>query len=345
MNILRKPNAYEFAGNLQDLVIDTDATVNVQAKYNGKLVLDEEYSPDANNVVRVRHLNRFCALSVWGQSLSYRGEQHTAGGVFTFLVDGADVCRSFIYYSNHWRKATPPEAGALTDAARRITYPGAPEIVSGFPLVETVTTDDGEEEDRYYIEVEATTDDINYTTRRISVVTDGSMPYPYTIETGVEQVEQLTGLSGITRFRVNFRGGGVIFIVSRQPVANLGHLRFRNLYDLPDVVHFRGGLEFDAQNESETAQVGGIKRRFGIRETSEYKVLSGALRIGEEYRLWRDLCNSSEVELYAEGYGWLPVTISKQKLTTNLFNREAQSAELTLKLADERLHGASDTLL
>lgn len=338
MNIVKRPGVYDFTGSMNDLVLDSSNSVTVDIKFNGKVIQSEEYAPDANYIIRVRGLGRLCGLCVWGQSLDYRGEQHTHGGMFTFVVDGT-AFNSWLYYSERWRKEKPVEAGVLTDCKRRVTYPGAVEVVSGFPFEQTSTNSSGEEVTKYLYHVYAVRADGVMMSKNVYVTVDGTMPYAYTIETSVEQVEALMGLTGIKRYLVEFQGGRAEYIVDRGAVAELRHLRFRNMYDLPEVVHFTGGLSLEAANESETSEVDGVKRKFGVKVKDEYKVYSGGIRLGEEYRLWRDLCNSKEVELLVDGYGWVPVVITKHKLVVDVFKHEFKQAELTLNLADERLSG------
>ena len=63
------------------------------------------------------------------------------------------------------------------------------------------------------------------------------------------------------------------------------------------------------------------------------------MRLGEEFRLWRDLVNSNEVELYVDGYGWVPILITKQKLQGDLHRQELKEAEVTFEIADAHLAG------
>ena len=50
--------------------------------------------------------------------------------------------------------------------------------------------------------------------REMQLMVGGSMEYAYTIETGVDEMEQLFGVSGITQFAIEFNGGkgGVLFV-------------------------------------------------------------------------------------------------------------------------------------
>lgn len=51
MNVIQRPRAREFCATMQDYIIDTDVTIAFAVKYGGKKILDEEYVPDADNLV------------------------------------------------------------------------------------------------------------------------------------------------------------------------------------------------------------------------------------------------------------------------------------------------------
>lgn len=336
--ITQKPDAFDFTGRMKDIIIDSSNSVNVQIKFKGELINEEEYAPDDAYKIRVRDLGRLCRLCLWGDKLDYRGEQVNHGGLFTFVVEDTSFS-SRIYYSDVYRKEAPPAAGVLSDCKRRITYPGCTEIVSGFPIEETLTDANGEESTRYLYRVYALSPDGVMIRKEIELAVDGSMPLAYTVELDVSALLDLFEMPDMHKFIVEFDGGHAVFLVVYSPVPELRHLRFRNLYDLPEVVHFTGGLALEAANESETAEVDGVKRKYGVKVKDDYKIYSGSIHLGDEYRLWRDLCNSKEVELYIPEYGWAPVVIAKHKLIVDVFKNDFKQAELTLNLADERLSG------
>lgn len=337
--VIKSPELYDFTGRMEEIVLDSDVTVSVVGKVNGKPILEEEYSPDAKNLIRMRGLRNLCSLCLWGESLSYRGEQVHHGAQFSFTIGVERTINRWLYLSNRWTKRIPSLCGPLTDCRRRITYPGTTEIVSGFPWRKSIVDEHDETTYLSYITYHVTTADGRILSREVKLTVDGSMEYAYTIETGVEALEQLFGVSGITQFAIEFNGGKAEFLVCRDVVPRLINLRFRNLYDLPEMLHSTGDIQFEAANESETNVVDGISRKYGIKPKDSYKLLSGAMRLGEEFRLWRDLVNSNEVELYVDGYGWVPILITKQKLQGDLHRQELKEAEVTFEIADAHLAG------
>lgn len=337
--VIKSPELYDFTGRMEEIVLDSDVTISVACKANGKLILDEEYSPDANNIIRMRGLRNLCGLCLWGESLNYRGEQVHHGAQFSFTFGGGQTINRWLYLSNRWTKKAPSVCGPLTDCRRRITYPGTTEIVSGFPWLKESVDENDDTSYHSYITYHVTTADGRILSREELLNVDGSMEYAYTIETGVEELEQRFGVSGITQFAIEFNGGKAEFLVCRDTVPRLINLRFRNLYDLPEMLHCTGDIQFEAANESETNVVDGISRKYGIKPKDSYKLLSGAMRLGEEFRLWRDLVNSNEVELYVEEYGWVPILITKQKLQSDLHRQEFKEAEVTFEIADAHLAG------
>ena len=211
--------------------------------------------------------------------------------------------------------------------------------MSGFPWLKESVDENGDNTYHSFVTYHVTTADGRNRSREMQLMVDGSMEYSYTIETGVEELEQRFGVSGITQFSIEFNGGKAEFLVCRDVVPRLINLRFRNLYDLPEMLHCTGDIQFEAANESETNVVDGIRRKYGIKQKDSYKLLSGAMRLGEEFRLWRDLVNSNEVELYVEEYGWVPILITKQKLQSDMHRQELKEAEVTFEIADAHLAG------
>ena len=341
MTIIQKPGETEFTGRMCDLVIDSDKTIDVEVRYNGKGVVSEKYSPDATNMIRLRRLHNLCNLCMWGRSLGYLGEQDTAAGVFSFYVDGTQVAQSTLYYSAFMRRQSPMELGVFTDCPKRSTYRGAPELATGIPM--TRTNSEGATE--YYVSIQATLSDDSQVSGDKQLFMAGSLRYAYTLSVSVEDVESYLGVSNVVEYSIGFTGGSCLFRVEEFPVEDVGSLRFRNLYDMPEIAHFTGGCSLSAANESEAAEVSGIRRKFGIKVNDEYKVSSGGISFGSEYRLWRDLCNSSEVEIWSEEYGWVPVTITKHKLEIDAFRKEFKEAELTLTIAEQRMNGLNDILI
>lgn len=338
-SIIKRPEIYDFTGRMEELVVDSDVTITITTKCGGKIVLEEEYSPDSKNLIRMRGLRYLCGLCLWGESLSYRGEQVNHGAQFSFSIGEEMTINSWLYLSKRWTKKAPTRCGPLTDCKRRITYPGTTEVVSGFPWIRESTDENDDQNYHSYVTYHVTTADGRKLMREVLLTVDGSMEYAYTLETGVEELEQLFNVSGITQYAIEFDGGKAEFLVCRDALPRIGHLRFRNLYDLPEMLHFTGVIEFESANESESATVSGLRRRMGIKIKDSYKLLSGPMRLGEEFRLWRDLVSSSEVELYVEEYGWVPIIITKHKLQSDLHRQEFKEAEVTFEIADEHLAG------
>ena len=76
-----------------------------------------------------------------------------------------------------------------------------------------------------------------------------------------------------------------------------------------------------------------MNRKFGIKPKDEYTVSSGVIFLQSDYKLWHNLLNAQEVDIWYEG-GWYPIIVTKQNYERS-FNRSILKAiEFTFKMAD-----------
>ena len=96
MNVLQRPRDREFCGTMQDYVIDTEVSITFAVEYGGKRILDEDYVPDADYLVRIRKLGKFCENALW--SIWCAGEiswQNSSAGFFIFFI--ATHCHTSVH--------------------------------------------------------------------------------------------------------------------------------------------------------------------------------------------------------------------------------------------------------
>ena len=158
MNVIQRPKPREFCATMREYIIDTDSTITFSVRYGGKTVLEEEYSPDADFKVRTRGLGKFCELALWGVWCAGENTTQTdAAGDFTFLINGVEDMTCFVMFSRLVTRKDAEAPGCLSEVNRKVTYPGAKEYVSGFPVDAsgkkgmnvTAYWDDGTEETRF----------------------------------------------------------------------------------------------------------------------------------------------------------------------------------------------------
>ena len=134
MTVTQRPRTREFCATMQDYIIDTDSTITFSIHYGGKKILDEEYVPDAQNQVRIRRLGKFCELALWGEwcedALYW---QTSASGTFSFYINNTKDADSLVIYSCLQTRKSAGSPGALSEVTQKVTRPGVPEYVSGFP--------------------------------------------------------------------------------------------------------------------------------------------------------------------------------------------------------------------
>ena len=249
MNVIQRPKPREFCATMREYIIDTDSTITFSVRYGGKTVLEEEYSPDADFKVRTRGLGKFCELALWGVWCAGENTAQTdAAGDFTFLINGVEDMTCFVMFSRLVTRKDAEAPGCLSEVNRKVTYPGAKEYVSGFPVDAsgkkgmnvTAYWDDGTEENRF---VAAGSYD------------DGV----YTFDTSPDVVSSLFEKPDILQYKVEVSGGSLLFVIDRTRYAEAWCFRFKNVYDMPETLTATGGLKMAGNNENRNESISGMK--------------------------------------------------------------------------------------
>lgn len=319
MNVIQRPKSREFCATMQDYIIDTDSTITFSIQYGGKKILDEEYVPDAQNQVRIRRLGQFCELALWGAWCA--GEVHwqlEAAGTFSFYINDIKDTDSLVIYSHAQTRKSASSPGVLSEVTQKVTRPGVPEYVSGFPyaggyIVNGILADGTEK------------------SQNISL--SGSQDEICTIEADYERICSLLQAESLRSYTISLQGGSLEFLVDSSHYADLWVFRFKNVYDMPETLCCTGGLTAEGNSEDDTATMYGIDRKFNLKVTDEYTVQSGIIHLKQEYKLWHNLLNAREAEIRS-GTDWLPVIITKQKLERNFRRSVLTTVEFSFRMAD-----------
>ena len=92
---------------------------------------------------------------------------------------------------------------------------------------------------------------------------------------------------------------------------------------MPETMTTVGGMTMKGNDESDTAKMFGVDRKFGVKPKDEYTVSSGVIFLQSDYKLWHNLLNAQEVDI-----------VTKQNYERS-FNRSILKAiEFTFKMAD-----------
>ena len=318
MTVTQRPRTREFCATMQDYIIDTDSTITFSIYYGGKKILDEEYVPDAQNQVRIRRLGKFCELALWGEwcedALYW---QTSASGTFSFYINDTKDADSLVIYSCLQTRKSAGSPGALSEVTQKVTRPGVPEYVSGFPDANSCTVH--------------------------GILPDGteksySLPLPnaqtiVTLKADYEYACSLLGAESLRSYSFSLSGGSLEFVVDTTPYAERWVFRFKNVYDMPETLCCTGGLSVAGSSEDDTASMYGVERKFGLKVTDEYTARSGIIHLRSEYKLWHNLLNAREVEIQTST-GWIPIIITKQKLERDFRRSVLTTVEFSFRMAD-----------
>ena len=317
MNVIQRPRASEFCATMQDYIIDTDSTITFAIQYGGKKILDEEYVPDANNQVRIRRLGQFCELALWGVWCA--GEvswQTEAAGTFSFYINETKDMDCEVIYSLFQTRKDASAPGVLSEVTRKVTRPGVPEFVSGYPhaggFILTGYLPDGTEKNH----------NEQFSGSGIC-----------TVQADYERACSLLGVDELQSYKVSLNGGTMEFLVDHTHYADHWVFRFKNVYDMPETLCCTGGLTVAGSSTDDTSLMYGVERKFELTNTDEYTVNSGILFLRSDYKLWHNLLNAREVEILS-GEDWLPVVITKQKLERDFRKSVLTTVEFSFRMAD-----------
>ena len=155
-----------------------------------------------------------------------------------------------------------------------------------------------------------------------------------TVDVSYSRVCSLLEVDALQNYKVNFNGGTLEFLVDPTHYGQLWQFRFKNVYDMPEVLTATGGLTVSAADESDTALMWGVERKFGVKVTDEYTANSGVILLQSDYRLWRDMLHAQEVQVKA-GENWLPIVITNMKYDRDFRRSTLKTVEFSFRLADD----------
>lgn len=322
MNVIQRPRAEEFCGTMQDYIIDTDGTIRFAVKYGGKVILEEEYVPDANFQVRVRKLGKFCELALWGVWCAGEASwQWDAAGTFTFLINGNEDTQSYVMFSRLQTKKEAATGGWLSEVREKVTRTGATEYASivlrnGEKVIINARTVSGAVENKVFY-------------------THANDRMPVTLDVSPGKAAALfPTLEGSMVSYELVRGSDVMkFLLDGTRYTDMQCFRYKNVYDMPEVLTTVGGMTLKGGNQSNTGTMWGVDRQFGIEVTDEYTVNSGTVFLQSDYKLWHNLLNAQEVQIALEGV-WYSIIVTKQNYEREFRKSVLKAVEFSFRMAD-----------
>lgn len=320
MTIIQKPSIQEVAMNMTDFIIDTDSTINFSVIYGGKVILSEDYVPDANWQVRTHKLGKFLAQALWGLwPTSDVFDQNHLKGAFSFYIDDVLQCTSEVLFSCRYLKGVSNPV-FLSHGNIKITRPDVSEWLS-----------------------------VNGSSLSVSVTA--------VAETGLSETASLGTVNGVTTFNVSHsritsllgfapRGQYTIkagqqtfeYVVDHNHYTEVFQFRYRNVYDVPETLSCVGDVKLKGAEKASSGYLYGVERKFDVRANDEYTANSGVIYLGSEYKFWHDFLNTREAEIYIDGE-WYPIIVSKQNYEREFRKDRLKAVEFSFRFADPDQNG------
>ena len=324
MNIIQRPDAQSFCATMKDYIIDTDSTITFAVQYGGKTILEEEYTPDYNFKVEVRKLGNFCAKALWGVWCeSSACNQNVAAGLFSFLINGVQDSQSYIMFSRMMTKKAAASPGWLSEVRDKMVRDNGKEYISGLfqngeKAIITIRTDDG---------IVMTHDALYTHTGDKAIVTLDVSPsvifslFPTLTASDIVSYEVIKGSDLMKCF------------IDHTEYLETFIFRYKNVYDMPETLTTVGTLSIKGSNESDTAEMYGVERKFSMKVTDEYTASSGVIFLPSDYKLWHNMLNAQEVQILIDG-SWYSIIISKHTYERDFRKSVLKAVDFSFKMAD-----------
>lgn len=320
MTIIQKPSIQEVAMNMTDFIIDTDSTINFSVRYGGKVILSEDYVPDANWQVRTHKLGKFLAQALWG--LWPTGnvfDQSHLKGAFSFYINNTFQCSSEVLFSCRYLSGVSNPV-FLSHGNVKITRPNVLEwlTVNGSSLSVSVTAvaETGLSETASLGTVNGVTT-FNVSHDRVTSLLGFAPKGQYTIKAGQQTFE---------------------YVVDHNLYTEVFQFRYRNVFDVPETLSCVGDVKLKGSEKASSGYLNGVERKFDVRANDEYTANSGVIFLGSEYKFWHDFLNTREAEIYIDG-DWYPIIVSKQNYEREFRKDRLKAVEFSFRFADPDQNG------
>lgn len=321
MTVTQRPGVIEFASNMPDYIMDADATISFEVKIGNQTILSEDYSPDAEFKVRIRRLGQFCRKALWG---SWPGnETYTSmanlANTFSFYINGEKDSDCYVLFSRVFTKKIVTDQILLSSINEKVIRRGVPDYTSFFlrqgqSVNVQINTDEGVQTKTIY--TENTSDMIS------------------TLDTSVDTIQQLFPGVSFNSYSV----GSMKFHIDATSYAEKYIFRFKNVFDCTEIVCATGFMQLKGEDNSETAYMYGIERKFVINRNDVYTVNSGVIFKQSDYRLWHDFLNCQEASILVDDT-WYDIVITQQNYERDYRKNILKAVEFSFRLADPENSG------
>jgi hypothetical protein len=312
---------------MPDYIIDTDSEISFTVKYQNKTILEEKYIPDTNYKVRTHKLGKFCALALWGEWNT--GRQEHVAGTFDFLINGAVNRQTLALFSRMQTTKQAATAVWLSEVNRRTARSGTQLYVSALMAAGQVVQ----------LKVYKT----NNTTVTKTLSTNSGTLGVVTLPADANYIAGQVSLpiADIRSYELTSGGETQTFLIDQTRYTEVWQFEYKNVYDVPEVLTAVGGLSVKGNNESETAAMNEVERKFGIKVTDEYTVNSGVIFLQSDYKLWHNLVNAQEARILINGI-WYSIVITKHTYEREFRKSLLKAVEFSFRMADAEQNNLID---
>lgn len=321
MTVTQRPGVIEFASNMPDYIMDADATISFEVKIDNQTILSEDYSPDAEFKIRIRRLGLFCRKALWGIWPSQDAFTYidTVAKTFSFYINGVKDSDCFVLFSRVKNNKIVNDQILLSCINEKVVRRGVPDFTSFFlkvgqSVIVQCHTSDGLQTKTLY--------------------TENTCDRVLTFDTSVDTIKSMFDGALFSTYSV----GSMKFHIDATSYAEKFIFRFKNVFDCTEIVCATGFMQLKGEDNSETAYMYGIERKFVINRNDVYTVNSGVIFKQSDYRLWHDFLNCQEASILVDDT-WYDIVITQQNYERDYRKNILKAVEFSFRLADPENSG------
>lgn len=331
--VIQEPDTYNLSSTLKDIILTTTDDVNIKLKIGSDVILEENYTPDADDKVYVRDLGRLLKNYLSGSGFSSATQ---SGIVVTFklLVDDVDNGDYQVLYCDAISRIDPSNfflGNVFLHNMKPVKWilPESTEYLSVFLTATNSRT----------VKVFLTVfDGENYSSTDRVTLASSLTDAIATIDVSFAVIKALfpaVDENTIVAYRIEVPEEIAVYMIDRDKYVLPLQFRFLNLFNVPDTLVTRGDVFRKGITTFDKARIGYVDRKYNVERIDEFSVNTGKIFSPHDYDRFAELFNSEDVEMFFAGE-WKKVIITEDDSSVSLRPGSLNQKSFTFSFADAR---------
>lgn len=333
MHIIQKPDNYSLTGSLKPIIIDSDQSIMFVLKKGNTIILEETYSPDANNRIYIRGLGKVI-------------ENYLTGIFDTDWESDPYVCQEQIDSDFTFQCGTLPAFNIqilrCSAASNKATYLFWESRFLNMQHREKCTHSTASEFITLFWDRGDVLIDAEFYCLQNGVLKTilKQFMYPvyyegfFTLDVSPSFLLNQVQLEGCIAYTLSVLKQSGITYHLLPPNQDTYFFRYRNSFDVPETFTSNGRLVRAVTSESENVQIDDTEVRTNIVHTETCEFTFCLPHFRSDIALISELVTSSEVEFFHSGY-WKKIIIIEEKIEDYAEPGEMKESVIKFRFADK----------